>query len=595
MSEQVAHKGGGVSGGWRAQLGALSAWKSALLAGALGALGALGQAPFVVSGEPLSIWPASAVMVFGWVLLLDGAHERAVSQGMAWRAGAWRVAAWRSWWMGFGYFAAGMWWVGSAFVSRGADLAPLAPLGVVALAGGLALFWAGAGGAALRFWTGDHRRIGVFAVAFCAFEYSRGFMFSGLPWNVLGYVWPAGGAMSQVAAHIGVWGLTAITVYAFAAPAALLSRGGTPVTRLLPIALGFAALSVTFASGLGRLTKAEVAYVDGVALRLVQLDLSMERKFTTDPYALLNEYLWASLSTADDAGGDDAGGEGDGLRPTHIIWPENAVPMFLLDQSPAMERINRAFGADQILLTGMLMREGRDDFDGRDPFLTPPLDGENDGGGRDFDLYYNTLAAFSFDRGAPYLEAIYRKSKLVPFGEYAPLQGVLQGVGFGPALSRVGFFQPGEGAATLDVPSVPRDSVPLTPRFAPHICYESVFPGFTPRAGDRPEWIVSVSNDAWFGRTPGPWQFLNMTRYRAIEEGLPIARTVIGGVSGVIDPYGRMPADFRAPFGDTAIIDAPLPSPLRPTYYSLWGDAPLVFLLYLGFVLARWRPGGVLG
>lgn len=559
------------------RLGALPAWQSALLGLGVGALGALGQSPFVVNGDPVGFWPATALMVFGFVIALDTAPPGGGAR--PWLG----AGAWRGFWIGFGYFLAGMWWVGAAFVSRGPAFAPFAPLGAVALAGGLALFWAVAGALAGRFWVADHRRIAIFALALCGCEFARGFLFSGLPWNLIGYVWPAGGAMSQTAAHIGIWGLSAITVYAFAAPAAVFSRQGTMVTKALPVMIGFALLSVSYAGGLGRLSNAGSAVVPGVSLRMVQLDLTLREKYATPPGQLLDRYITASQSDGFDA-------------VTHVIWPENVVPMWMMEESRALEWLDRSFRDDQLLLTGLIRRETREDFRssmplalGADPGLSS-AQGRADRGGRtapagepDFDRNYNAFVAFSFSRGVTFPEAIYDKTRLAPFGEYLPLQGLMGRLGFGDGLSRAGLFHPGSGATSV--------SIAGTPVFTPMICYEAVFPGFTPRGNRRPAWIVNVSNDAWYGRTPGPWQFLNLTRYRAIEEGVPLVRSVIGGVSGVVDPYGRMPADWRARFGGYAVVDAPLPVALRPTLYAVWGNAPLALLFYLGFVLSRWRPG----
>jgi len=112
------------------------------------------------------------------------------------------------------------------------------------------------------------------------------------------------------------------------------------------------------------------------------------------------------------------------------------------------------------------------------------------------------------------------------------------------------------------------------PRVQPLICYESLFPGLTregARASGRADWIVNVSNDAWFGQTSGPWQHLNLASYRAIEEGLPIVRATPTGVSAVIDAYGRPTQTL--PMGAFGVIDAPLPPPLPQTPFGRWGES----------------------
>ena len=111
----------------------------------------------------------------------------------------------------------------------------------------------------------------------------------------------------------------------------------------------------------------------------------------------------------------------------------------------------------------------------------------------------------------------------------------------------------------------------------PLICYEALFPGLVRegvrRAETRPAWILNVSNDAWFGRTSGPLQHLNMASYRAIEEGLPIVRATPTGVSAVIDAFGRVLPGARLGLGAFGVIDARLPPALAPTLYVRWNDS----------------------
>jgi apolipoprotein N-acyltransferase len=124
----------------------------------------------------------------------------------------------------------------------------------------------------------------------------------------------------------------------------------------------------------------------------------------------------------------------------------------------------------------------------------------------------------------------------------------------------------------------------------PLICYEALFPGFTRQGeaitGIRARWIVNVSDDAWFGRTSGPWQHLNLASYRAIEEGLPVARATPTGVSAVIDAYGRSPKALRLGLGAQGVIDAPLPPALAPTLYNRFGDTVFALMLALSIAAA---------
>jgi len=127
------------------------------------------------------------------------------------------------------------------------------------------------------------------------------------------------------------------------------------------------------------------------------------------------------------------------------------------------------------------------------------------------------------------------------------------------------------------------------PSVQPLICYEALFPGLAADGPTRPAWILNVSNDAWFGRTSGPWQHLNIASYRAIEQGLPIVRATPTGVSAVIDPQGRILPGKKLGLGAFGVIDARLPTPAAPTPYSRLGDWPFGGLLLLS--AAAWLAG----
>ena len=139
--------------------------------------------------------------------------------------------------------------------------------------------------------------------------------------------------------------------------------------------------------------------------------------------------------------------------------------------------------------------------------------------------------------------------------------------------------------------------MPGLPLVQPLICYESVYPGFVGRIGPRPAWIVVPSNDSWYGETSGPWQHLNVGSYRAIEQGVPMVRATPTGVSAVIDAYGRIAPGERLGTDVAGVIDADLPRPAPPTFYSRWREGPfwalIVFAASVGVFLRthqrKWR------
>jgi apolipoprotein N-acyltransferase len=180
--------------------------------------------------------------------------------------------------------------------------------------------------------------------------------------------------------------------------------------------------------------------------------------------------------------------------------------------------------------------------------------------------YFNSMAAVS---GTGQVLAVYDKSHLVPFGEYLPLFWMLEPLGITKLTGGSGGYTQGGGVRTIEIAN--------TPSFGSLICYEVLFPGEVVEPGHRPEWLVTMTDDSWFGPWTGPYQHLGIAKIRAAEEGLAVVRAANTGVSAVIDPYGRVTTSLE--LGVAGIVDSPLPKPLKSTVFARGGD--LIFWLML--------------
>jgi apolipoprotein N-acyltransferase len=167
----------------------------------------------------------------------------------------------------------------------------------------------------------------------------------------------------------------------------------------------------------------------------------------------------------------------------------------------------------------------------------------------------------------------------VPFGEYLPFQDFLESLGLMQLTKMPGGFIAGDRRRALDAPRAPR--------FLPLICYEIIFPGEAVPRGERPGWLVNLTNDGWFGISNGPYQHLQQARVRAIEEGLPLVRAANTGISAVVDPLGRVIKSL--PLGTEGVLDAPLPRSIAPPTYVRTGDAVAGLMLGLGLILVLRR------
>ena len=484
--------------------------------------------------------------------ILPGLLGYALLMVLAERSGGTRGAFWMGWLAGFAYFFVGCWWVAEAFLVNPAQ-AWMAPFAASLLPIGLGLFWGTATALYRRFMPGGVLRVLVFAALFCLLEWLRGHVLTGFPWNPAGASWKAGSAGSQFAAVVGIYGLSFVTVAAAAAFAPLLSEGSREA-RIGSAALGAIALVALVVGGAARLSQARLELTDTV-VRIVQADVAQESKWTPEAYqGIVDRYV--NLTARPGA-----------LVPDLIIWPEGALPAsanrVFAPGSPDAAAIARAVQPGQSLIIGLSRG------------VADPVAPEGE-------RYFNSLFVLT-DEGGDGLRvsATYDKYRLVPFGEFLPAGGLLGALGVRSLTHMPLDFSPGPRPAPIDIPGAPRAQ--------PLICYESLYAGFTPGGAARPGWIINISNDAWFGRTSGPLQHLNLASYRAIETGLPLVRSTPTGVSAMIDPWGRVVADQKLEPGESGVIDARLPRAAAPTLYSRWGDLPfgLAVLLALAAGLAR--------
>ncbi len=498
------------------------------LALAAGAAAALAHPPF-------GVLPG----LLGYALLMFLAERSAGARG----------AFWMGWLGGFAYFFISCWWVAEAFLINPAQ-AWMAPFAASLLPIGLGLFWGTATALYRRFLPAGVKRVLFFAALFALMEWLRGHLLTGFPWNPAGASWKAGSAASQFASVAGVYGLSFVTVAAAAAFGPLLSSGPRK-TRIGTAALGGLAIAALLIGGAVRLSQARLETTDTV-VRIVQADVDQESKWTPEAYrGIVDRYV--NLTARPGA-----------VTPDLIIWPEGALPA----------TANQVFapGSFESLAMARAVQPGQSLIVGLGRGLADPTAPK---GAR----YFNSLFVLT-DEGGDGLRiaSVYDKYRLVPFGEYLPAGGLLGALGVRSLTHMPTDFSAGPRPAPIDIPGAPRAQ--------PLICYESLFPGFTPGAEGRPEWIVNISNDAWFGRSSGPLQHLNLASYRAIETGLPVVRSTPTGVSAMIDPWGRVIGDQRLEPGESGVIDARLPRPTAVTLYGRVGDLLFWLTVLAGLAVA---------
>jgi len=447
-------------------------------------------------------------------------------------AGSWRRAGALGVAWGWGHHLAGIHWITYALFTDIGRWWWLVPIAAPGLALPLALFVAPAALAAWALPPGWRRVLG-FASVFVAGELARGVFFTGFPWNLLGTVWAFAALPLQGAALVGVHGLSLATLWLAGLPAARSRAAWASGLAILVAAAGF---------GAWRLAEPEPA-PPGVTLVLVQGNIAQDAKWQESTrLPIFRRYLDLTAAAAVE-------GARRGL-PVAVIWPETAT-QFLLGQDPEAMRLAAATLPERgTLLTGTIRAEWEDGRLAR---------------------VFNSLVALD---GQAVPRATFDKSHLVPFGEYMPLSGII------PIRLVAGGmdFSAGPGPVTLTVPGLPP--------FGALICYEVIFPGAVSPT-PRPEWLVNVTNDGWFGLSAGPWQHLAAARLRAVEEGLPVARAAQTGISAVFDAAGRRLG--LLPLGEAGVLIEPLPGARPAPLFARAGLLVPTLLVLAGGVLAGFR------
>jgi apolipoprotein N-acyltransferase len=520
-------------------------WRRRLIAFFAGATGALALAP-------VDFWPAMLAPMTAAVWLLDGAAE--VDRRGATFLPSLRAAFWIGWWWGFGYFVAGLWWLGAAFLVDAEQFAWALPLGVLALPAALAFFPAVGFALARALWAPGPARLFALAVGLAVSEWLRALVLTGFPWNELGMALGDAPVLAQGASVIGLHGLTMLTIVIFAAPATLIDEAGGR-RRWTATLLALLTLALLAGFGAWRLSTPAAATVAGVKLRLMQPNIGQGDDFRPEnKEAIMRHYL----DLSDRATSPTSMGVAD---VTHLIWPESAFPFLLARDPQALSQIANLLHGGTTLITGAARAER---------------------GSADTGLhYFNSIQVI--DRRGELLDH-YDKVRLVPFGEYLPLRGVLERLGLTQLVrSAPGGFEPGTGSAKLRVPGLP-DAWPM-------VCYEAIFPNEWGElfGGERAAFILNLTDDIWFGRTAGPYQHFAQARLRAIEQGLPLVRAANSGISAVVDGLGRTIAEL--PLGAEGVLDSALPVARPPTVYARYGAlgpaSLLLVILVFGLVLRR--------
>lgn len=493
-------------------------WPGNLLALVAGALTTLSLAPF-------DIWPL-ALLSIGLIYL--GLRELPAKQ-----------AAGRGWCYGFGLFASGVSWVYVSIHDFGAAPPLLAGALTLGFVAGLALFFALLGWLWSRWFrqsSSPLTNVLVFTALWLALDALRGWVLTGFPWLYAGYS-QLEGPLAGLAPLGGVWLLTFVIV--------LTAALSVELPRLLAHKRALVgSLALLAALWVGALGMGQHGWTTpkGEPITVAAMQGNVAQSIKWDPKKLeMQLQLYRDMTFRS--------------RPVDLmVWPETAVPILKEHAEGYLTMMSRFANERQsALITGVPVRQ-------------PNAEGEL--------RYYNGLTTAGDAQGT------YLKQKLVPFGEYVPLQDMLRGL--------IAFFDLPMSDFARGAP----DQVLLQAKgyqIAPFICYEVVYPEFAASLSAQSDMLLTVSNDAWFGHSIGPLQHLQMAQMRALEAGRWMVRATNNGVTVLINPQGRIVEQI--PAFEEAVLYGEVTPMQGLTPYLQWRSWPLIVLcvLLLGWGLIRRR------
>ncbi|MEM0930572.1 MAG: apolipoprotein N-acyltransferase [Pseudomonadota bacterium] len=507
----------------------LMGWRRYAVALGFGCLAALAFAP-------LRLWPLLIIAFSGLALLTDSLTEHDKGRKAAFFTGSA---------FGFGYFGISCLWLANAFLVQADTFAWMIPVVLPAFFLFLGLFFGLACWIHVALLKRLPRhgliRIIPLLMGLTVAEWLRGHILTGLPWNLTAQAMAGSALLMQPLAVLGPYGYGFLLTFLALLPAAALLTPYAAKRAAISLAAGSLVIA---AYGALRLATHPTVLRDDAAVIVIQPNMAQRDKL--DPQKRrqgLRDNIEATAQAAAAFTADES---------VYVVWPENAYP--LLDRIPDLpDVLAQDLPSDGYLITGSI----REVEDG----------------------YANALLAFGPAGAGSPLHTAYDKHRLVPFGETLPFYEIFDTLGIA-SLSPVGGggFIPGNGPRTIALGNAP---------FAPLICYEDVFPETLFPKAERPDWMVVVTNDAWFGDAAGPRQHLDIARMRAIENGLPVVRSANTGISGIIDPNGRLLQAL--PLYQQNRFNFYLPAKIETPFYPQLGDVTLLLLLSVSAMLVLTR------
>ena len=443
---------------------------------------------------------------------------------------------------GFGFFLLGNYWI-TISLTHDEMFKGLIPFALILIPLFLSLFFGLAILLVGTFVEKDISFILFFSLVFSIFEFLRGNLFTGFPWNLISYTWSWSTEIVQILSLIGAYSLSLISITFFCIPF-LFFKKEFVLKNIFFVLFCLIIFIGNYSYGKFKLNNSNYKFDKEINVKIISPNFSLK-----DYNNQSEEFQIKRLIKISDPKKD---------KKTLFIWPEGIFyQSYLEDIKKYRNLFKDKFSENHLIILGINNFTSINNIDDQ--------------------KYFNSLAVLNYKLE---ILSLYNKINLVPFGEFLPFEKTLSKFGLKKITPGYSSFSPGDKRTMINLGNKFNEKLIL-----PLICYEIIYPAKIKKANQLPDLVVNISEDAWFGQSIGPQQHFTKAIYRSIEEGVFIARSANKGISAFINPNGKVLKSLNA--GESGNIELNFPHFNQPTLFSNHGNKIffLIILLYIFLTL----------
>jgi apolipoprotein N-acyltransferase len=443
---------------------------------------------------------------------------------------------------GFGFFLLGNYWI-TISLTHDEMFKGLIPFALILIPLFLSLFFGLAILLVGTFVEKDISFILFFSLVFSIFEFLRGNLFTGFPWNLISYTWSWSTEIVQILSLIGAYSLSLISITFFCIPF-LFFKKEFVLKNIFFVLFCLIIFIGNYSYGKFKLNNSNYKFDKEINVKIISPNFSLK-----DYNNQSEEFQIKRLIKISDPKKD---------KKTLFIWPEGIFyQSYLEDIKKYRNLFKDKFSENHLIILGINNFTSINNIDDQ--------------------KYFNSLAVLNYKLE---ILSLYNKINLVPFGEFLPFEKTLSKFGLKKITPGYSSFSSGDERMMINLGSQFNEKLIL-----PLICYEIIYPAKIKKANQLPDLVVNISEDAWFGQSIGPQQHFTKAIYRSIEEGVFIARSANKGISAFINPNGKVLKSLNT--GESGNIELNFPYFNQPTLFSNHGNKIffLIILLYIFLTL----------